>query len=166
MIFGNLVEILLYFVTAGFSDFLRVMWFFMVVSMWGTQFWGFLVRKWCLVCFRVKSKWHWPYMEMTNCDGRHLGFFPEGLAYDVGSKCQIFFLSLCIVKLDLERMFCYVLGWRQSYSDHIWRCEIWAAAILDFTQRGWPMILCEIFSFPRTVWIVLLALEMMFVDVS
>ena len=48
-------------------------------------------------------------MEMTNCDGRHLGFFPKGLAYDVGSKSH-FFLSLCIVKFDLERMFCDVLG--------------------------------------------------------
>ena len=40
-------------------------------------------------CFKVTSKWFWPYMTMSNLCSRHLGFFPKGLAYDFGSKFQI-----------------------------------------------------------------------------
>ena len=40
-------------------------------------------------CFKVTSKWFWPYMTMSNLRSRHLGFFPKGLAYDLGSKFQI-----------------------------------------------------------------------------
>ena len=40
-------------------------------------------------CFRVKSKWPWRYMRMSNLISRHLEFFPKGLAYDFGSKYQI-----------------------------------------------------------------------------
>ena len=40
---------------------------------------------WC----RVRTRSFWPYMEISNFDGGHLGFFPKGLAYDFGSKFQI-----------------------------------------------------------------------------
>ena len=40
-------------------------------------------------CFKVTSKWFWPYMTMSNLHSRHLGFFPKGLAFDFGSKFQI-----------------------------------------------------------------------------
>ena len=40
-------------------------------------------------CFRVKSKWFFPYMKMWNFSSRHLGFFPKGLGYYFGSKFQI-----------------------------------------------------------------------------
>ena len=40
-------------------------------------------------CSRVKSKWPWRYMRMSNLISRHLGFFSKGLAYDFGSKYQI-----------------------------------------------------------------------------
>jgi len=37
-------------------------------------------------CFKVKSKWFWPYMSRTNLRSRHVGFFPKGLGYDFLSK--------------------------------------------------------------------------------
>ena len=40
-------------------------------------------------CFWVATSSSRPYLEMSNCDGRHLGFFPKGLPYDFGSKFQI-----------------------------------------------------------------------------
>ena len=38
--------------------------------------------------------------------------------------------------LDLKMMFGYVLEWNQSDSDDMSKCQIWAAAILYFFQRG------------------------------
>ena len=40
-------------------------------------------------CFWVATSSSRPYLEMSNCDGRHFGFFPKGLPYDFGSKFQI-----------------------------------------------------------------------------
>ena len=40
-------------------------------------------------CFGVKLNWSWRHMKMSNLISRHLEFFPEGLAYDFGSKFQI-----------------------------------------------------------------------------
>ena len=54
---------------------------------------------------------------------RHLGFFPKGLACDFGSKFY-FFLSVCMVKLDLEMKFGDVLECSWGNLDHIWTCEI------------------------------------------
>ena len=42
-------------------------------------------------CFRVKWKWFWRYMRMSDLISRHLGFFPKGLAYDCRSKFEISF---------------------------------------------------------------------------
>ena len=50
-------------------------------------------------------------MEMSDLGNHHLGFFPKGLTCDFGSK----FLSVCMVKLDLEMTFEGVLEW--SYCD-------------------------------------------------
>ena len=44
--------------------------------------------------------------------------------------------SLYMVKLDLKMMFGDVLKRNQSDSDHIRRCQICAAAILDFFPIG------------------------------
>ena len=41
-----------------------------------------------------------------------------------------------MIKLDLEMMFGDALKWNHSDSDHIWRCQICVAAILDFFQTG------------------------------
>ena len=98
--------------------------------------------------FRVKSKWFWLYMSMSNLSSRHIGFLPNGLAYDFGSKNFKFLQSLYMVKLDLKMMFGDDLKWNQRDSNHIWGCQIWAAEILDFFQRGWPMIFCQNFKFP------------------
>ena len=47
-------------------------------------------------------------MEMSNFGGRHLGFFPKGLAYDFGSKFKI---SCNLVdKMDPEMMSGDVFG--------------------------------------------------------
>ena len=56
-------------------------------------------------CFKVTSKWSWPYITMSNLRSRHPGFFPKGLAYDLGSKFQ----TLYMVKLNLKMMFVDVL---------------------------------------------------------
>ena len=53
----------------------------------------------------------------------------------------------------------------EGHPDHIWRCQILMAAILDLFQRGSPMILCRNLNFPLGVCIVMLDLEMMFGDV-
>ena len=42
-------------------------------------------------CFKVKSKWFWPDMRMSNLSSRNLGSFPKGLAFDFWSKFQISF---------------------------------------------------------------------------
>ena len=43
------------------------------------------VWQWCRVCTRSFS----PYMEISNFDGGHLGFFAKGFTHDFGSKCHI-----------------------------------------------------------------------------
>ena len=63
-----------------------------------------------------------------------LDFFPKGLACDFGSKFQI--SCNFVVKMDLEKMFGDVLESNQSDPLHIWTCQIWAVAILDFFKRG------------------------------
>ena len=40
-------------------------------------------------CFKVTSKWFWPYMTISNLHSPHLRFFPKGLAYEFASKFQI-----------------------------------------------------------------------------
>ena len=40
-------------------------------------------------CLRVKLRWFWRYMKMSNLISRHLGFFLKGLACDFGTKFQI-----------------------------------------------------------------------------
>ena len=67
--------------------------------------------------FRVKFNWSRPYMEMSDLGNHHLGFFPKGLTCDFGSK----FLSVCMVKLDLEMTFEGVLEWSYCDLGHIWR---------------------------------------------
>ena len=46
-----------------------------------------------------------------------------------------FLVTLSVVKMDLEKMFGDVLESNQSDPLHIWRCQIWAVAILDFFKR-------------------------------
>ena len=43
------------------------------------------VWQWCRVCTRSSL----PYMEISNFDGSHLGFFAKGFTHDFGSKCHI-----------------------------------------------------------------------------
>ena len=43
------------------------------------------VWRWCRVCTRSSL----PYMEISNFDGGHLGFFAKGFTHDFGSKCHI-----------------------------------------------------------------------------
>ena len=40
-------------------------------------------------CFKVTSKWFWPYMTISNLHSPHLRFLPKGLAYEFASKFQI-----------------------------------------------------------------------------
>ena len=47
-----------------------------------------------------------------------------------------FLVTLSVVKMDLEKMFGDVLESNQSDPLHIWTCQIWAVAILDFFKRG------------------------------
>ena len=58
-----------------------------------------------------------------------------------------FLVTLSVVKMDLEKMFGDVLESNQSDPLHIWRCQIWAVAILDFFQRSKPIILGHNFKF-------------------
>ena len=48
------------------------------------------VWRWCRVCTRSSL----PYMEISNFDGGHLGFFGKGFTHDLGSKCHISFKSV------------------------------------------------------------------------
>ena len=52
-----------------------------------------------------------------------------------GQNCK-FLVTLSVDKMDPEKMFGDVLESNQSDPLHIWRCQIWAVAILDFFQRG------------------------------
>ena len=58
-------------------------------------------------CFNLKSKWFWQNMNISNLIGRHLGFFPKGLAYDFGSKFQI----------SSELLYSQIGPW-----NHVWWC--------------------------------------------
>ena len=40
-------------------------------------------------CLRVKLRWFWRYVKMSNLISRHVGFFLKGLACDFGTKFQI-----------------------------------------------------------------------------
>ena len=53
----------------------------------------------------------------------------------------------------------------QGLFDHIWRFQISMAAILDFFQRGYPMILGQNFKLIVTLSAVKMDLEMMSGDV-
>ena len=61
-----------------------------------------------------------------------LDFFPKGLAGDFGSKFQISCNFVCRQNGPGKD----VLESNQSDPLHIWRCQIWAVAILDFFKRG------------------------------
>ena len=69
-----------------------------------------------------------------------------------------FLVTLSVDKMDPEKMFGDVLESNQSDPLHIWRCQIWAVAILDF------MILGQNFKFFLSWSMVKLDLEMLFVD--
>ena len=75
-----------------------------------------------------------------------------------------FLLSLSMVKSDLEMMFGDGVECVQGLFDHIWRFQISMAAILDFFQRGYPMILGQNFKFLLSLSMVKSDLEMMFGD--
>ena len=70
-----------------------------------------------------------------------------------------------MVKCDLKMMFVDVLEWNQSYSDKKRRYQMWAAAFLNFFQRGYPMILAQNFKCLQSVHIVKLDKEILFVNV-
>ena len=96
------------------------------------------VWRWCRVCTRSSL----PYMEISNFDGGHLGFFAMILGQNV-----TFPLSLCTVKSDLEMMFGDGVECVQGHLYHIWRFQILMVAILDFLPRGLPMILGQNVTF-------------------
>ena len=73
-------------------------------------------------------------------------------------------LSLCTVKSDLEMMFGNDVECVKGHFYHIWRFQILMAAILDFFQRGLPMILSQNVTFPLSLCTVKSDLEMMFGD--
>ena len=76
-----------------------------------------------------------------------------------------FLLSLSMVKSDLEMMFGDGVECVQGLFDHIWRFQISMAVILDFSQRGYPMILGQNFERLQSVHMVKLDKEILFVDV-
>ena len=73
-----------------------------------------------------------------------------------------FLVTLSVDKMDPEKMFGDVLESNQSDPLHIWRCQIWAVAILDFFQR--VKILGQNFKFFLSWSKVKLDLEMWFGD--
>ena len=73
-----------------------------------------------------------------------------------------FLLSLSMVKSDLEMMFADGVECVQGLFDHLWRFQIWLAAILDFLQRGNPSILGQNFNFKGSYCMAKRTLEMMF----
>ena len=73
-------------------------------------------------------------------------------------------VTLSVDKMDPEKMFGDVLQSNQSDPLHIWRCQIWTVAILDFFQRGQPMILGQNFKFFLTWSMVKLDLEILLSD--
>ena len=116
-------------------------------------------------CFGVKLNWSWRHMKMSNLISRHLEFFPEGLAYDFGSKFQIS-LNFVYGQMWPENDVCWCfrvkskLFWQKKR-----RYQMWAATILNFFQRGYPMILGQNFERLQSVHIVKLDKEILFVDV-
>ena len=48
------------------------------------------VWRWCRVCTRSSL----PYMEISNFDGSHLGFFSKWFTHDFGSQCHVSFKSV------------------------------------------------------------------------
>ena len=116
-------------------------------------------------CFGVKLNWSWRHMKMSNLISRHLEFFPEGLAYDLGSKFQISW-NFVYGQMWPENDVCWCfrvkskLFWQKKR-----RYQMWAATILNFFQRGYPMILGQNFERLQSVHIVKLDKEILFVDV-
>ena len=62
-------------------------------------------------CLRVKLRWFWRYMKMSNLISRHLGFFSKGVSLWFWVKNFKFLENFYIVKLDQDIMFVDVLEW-------------------------------------------------------
>ena len=92
-----------------------------------------------------------------------LDFLQRGLPMISGQNVT-FPLSLCMVKSDLEMMFGDGVECVQGHFHHIWRFQILMVAIVDFLQRGLPMILGQNVTFPLSLCTVKSDLEMMFGD--
>ena len=92
-----------------------------------------------------------------------LDFLQRGLPMIFGQNVT-FPLSLRMVKSDLEMMFGDGVECVQGHFHHIWRFQILMVAILDFLQRGLPMIFGQNVTFPLSLRMVKSDLEMMFGD--
>ena len=88
-------------------------------------------------CFGVKLNWSWRHMKMSNLISRHLEFFPEGLAYDFGSKFQIS-LNFVYGQMWPENDVCWCfrvkskLFWQKTKISNV------RSRLLEFLPKGLP----------------------------
>ena len=91
-------------------------------------------------------------------------FFQRGQPMILGQNFK-FLVTFSVVKMNLEMMSGDVFGQQAAHPDHIWRCQIVMAAILDFFQMGQAMILGQNFKFLVTLSVVKMDSEMVSGDV-
>ena len=107
-------------------------------------------------CFGEKLNWLWRHTKMSDFISRHLEFFPEGLAYDFGSKFQIS-LNFVYGQMWPENDVCWCfrvkskLFWQKMKISNVSSRHVW--------------MLGQNFKCLESVHIVKLDQEILFVDV-